>query len=192
MGTKSVLLGPRPRDQLRQGLERFAKWPMMSVHFWGEPVKPEEDSKWELYVRNGGGQPATLFDFQLSFYGTETDPQPGKPIKLSEQKPIDLKPEEHADDTEVTTFRPKFDASVDLLSFLAQAEEANDEDQDEDEEDLAPRKNTNPSEDNDSQSKSNEQAEEFDPSLFGTPVDFDIPEDIQEIIANESNKPVES
>jgi len=37
-GTTSVLLGARPFDDIRTGLGLFKKWPMMSVHFWGEPV----------------------------------------------------------------------------------------------------------------------------------------------------------
>ena len=36
--TVSILLAPRPFDDIRTGLDLFEKWPMMSVHFWSEPV----------------------------------------------------------------------------------------------------------------------------------------------------------
>ena len=31
-------MAPRPFDDIRTGLDLFEKWPMMSVHFWSEPV----------------------------------------------------------------------------------------------------------------------------------------------------------
>ena len=40
--TVSILLAPRPFDDIRTGLDLFEKWPMMSVHFWSEPVVTEE------------------------------------------------------------------------------------------------------------------------------------------------------
>ena len=78
MGTKSQLLGPRPFDDIKTGFSLFGKWPMMSVHFWGEnPV-----GKWTLVVKNQGDSGrATLHDWHVIFYGTETDPQPGSPIQ---------------------------------------------------------------------------------------------------------------
>ena len=39
--TVSILLAPRPFDDIRTGLDLFEKWPMMSVHFWSEPVVTE-------------------------------------------------------------------------------------------------------------------------------------------------------
>ncbi|TRY70805.1 hypothetical protein TCAL_01234 [Tigriopus californicus] len=78
MGTESVLLAPRPKDRIRSGLDLFSKWPMMSVHFWGESVLDTDTSSsdWTLLIRNTGDRESTLNDFQISFYGTETDPQP--------------------------------------------------------------------------------------------------------------------
>lgn len=78
MGTNSQLLGPRPFDELRTGFSLFGKWPMMSVHFWGEnPV-----GKWTLKIKNQGDTGrATLHDWNVIFYGTAVDPQPGSPIK---------------------------------------------------------------------------------------------------------------
>ena len=78
MGTTSELLGRRPFDDIRTGFSLFGKWPMMSVHFWGEnPV-----GKWTLVVKNQGDTGrATLHDWHVVFYGTKVDPQPGSPIK---------------------------------------------------------------------------------------------------------------
>ena len=56
----------------------------MSVHFWGESVVPESgEGKWILSVMNGGDRPAVLNDFQITFYGTQTDPQPGLPLNTA-------------------------------------------------------------------------------------------------------------
>ena len=85
--TVSVLLAPRPFDDIRTGLDLFAKWPMMSVHFWGEPVSKEDNGKWFLFVRNGGDRPAVLNDFQITFHGTREDPQPGKPVVVESKRP---------------------------------------------------------------------------------------------------------
>ncbi len=67
--TVSVLLAPRPFDDIRTGLGLFKKWPMMSVHFWGEPVvqahEGKEDDTWYLLIKNGGDRPAVLHDFQV-------------------------------------------------------------------------------------------------------------------------------
>ncbi len=72
--TVSVLLAPRPKDDIRTGLGLFKRWPMMSVHFWGEPVASvevsstsfDEDATWYLLIRNGGDRPAVLHDFQVT------------------------------------------------------------------------------------------------------------------------------
>ncbi len=79
--TTSILLDPRPFDDIRTGLDLFSTWPMMSVHFWGESVERKEDAKWELVVNNEGDRAATLRDFQFTFHGTSEDPQPGVPIR---------------------------------------------------------------------------------------------------------------
>jgi len=75
-GTTSTLLGFRPADQVYGGFGLFNKWPMMSVHFWGEnPV-----GNWTLTVVNrspDAEDSAELFDWTLKFYGTSKDPQPG-------------------------------------------------------------------------------------------------------------------
>lgn len=75
-GTTSTLLGFRPADQIYGGFSLFNKWPMMSVHFWGEnPV-----GNWTLTVVNRSPDAednAELFDWTLKFYGTREDPQPG-------------------------------------------------------------------------------------------------------------------
>ena len=79
-GTESVLLGPRPEDTIRTGFSLFSSWPMMSVHFWGEPViVPDAGGVWTLTVDNRGDKPCVLNDWQIRFYGTETDPQPNTP-----------------------------------------------------------------------------------------------------------------
>merc|ERR1712141_799860 len=76
-GTQSVLLGPRPEDQIRTGFSLFKTWPMMSVHYWGEPVvDPYVGGVWTLTIDNRGDKPCVLNDWQIRFYGTETDPQP--------------------------------------------------------------------------------------------------------------------
>ena len=51
---------------------------MMSVHYWGEEVASSNGSVWKLLIQNTGDSPATLKHWSLTFYGTATDPQPGK------------------------------------------------------------------------------------------------------------------
>jgi len=83
-GTESTLLGPRPKDSTATGLEKFSKWPMMSLHFWGKPVVSKiYGSVWTLTIKNIGSSPCTLNDWGLTFYGTSRDPQPGTSIKPS-------------------------------------------------------------------------------------------------------------
>ena len=87
MGTTSELLGFRPFDDLRTGFSLFGKWPMMSVHFWGEnPV-----GKWKLVIKNKGESgKAILHDWYVILYGTSSDPQPDSPLKpnYNEATPI--------------------------------------------------------------------------------------------------------
>ena len=54
----------------------------MSVHFWGESCNSDADgSEWTLVINNAGDKPAILNDWQLVFYGTEVDPQPGVALR---------------------------------------------------------------------------------------------------------------
>ena len=123
--TVSTLLAPRPFDDIRTGLGLFKTWPMMSVHFWGESVAEandanddELDATWYLLVKNGGDRPAVVHDaqastpsllkafciyekknsniFQMTFYGTSEDPQPGVPIKIVRKEPEKRKQPEAA------------------------------------------------------------------------------------------------
>ena len=57
-GTTSTLLAPRPFDEFRTGFSLFRNWPMMSVHFWGEPVlNPELGGNWTMIIGNNGDKP---------------------------------------------------------------------------------------------------------------------------------------
>ena len=78
-------MGPRYKDTTATGLEEFSKWPMMSLHFWAEPVVSQTlGSMWtSLTVKNSGSSPCTLNDLGLTFFGTSRDPQPGTSIKPS-------------------------------------------------------------------------------------------------------------
>ncbi|XP_057324467.1 furin-like protease 1 isoform X2 [Microplitis mediator] len=64
-GTKSTLLAKRPHDNSKTG---FQQWPFMSVHTWGE--RPH--GTWKLEVHNEGRYVASLTEWGLVFYGTET------------------------------------------------------------------------------------------------------------------------
>ena len=82
LGTVSILLGPRPKDTIPTGFSKFSQWPMMSIHFWGEPVvSPTFGGVWTLTVKNSGSRPCILNDWGLTFYGTSEDPQPGVSIR---------------------------------------------------------------------------------------------------------------
>ena len=77
-------MGPRSKDTTATGLEEFSNWPMMSLHFWDEPVVSQTlGSMWTLTVKNSGSSPCTLNELGLTFYGTSSDPQPGASIKPS-------------------------------------------------------------------------------------------------------------
>ena len=74
-GTRSTLLSRRHLDEERTGFQKFASWPMMSVHFWGEPVLDTYSSgKWTLTIHNNGDKPCTMNDWNLIFYGTAVQP----------------------------------------------------------------------------------------------------------------------
>lgn len=71
-GTSSVLLPARPRDDFRNG---FQKWPFMSVQQWGE----NPQGLWTLTIANVGSElnTGTFHDWSLTMYGTDTKPQAG-------------------------------------------------------------------------------------------------------------------
>ena len=124
-GTQSVLLGPRPEDQIRTGFSLFKTWPMMSVHYWGEPVVvPEVGGVWTLTIDNRGDKPCVLNDWQIRFYGTETDPQPDtvnevpetveeevnfEDIPTEEDTIVEITPDEYEESEDTTAFTEDFE-----------------------------------------------------------------------------------
>lgn len=61
----------------------------MSVHFWGESVSSSDlGGEWSLTISNLGDKPCILNDWQLVFYGTNSDPQPGVPLRPTEETPL--------------------------------------------------------------------------------------------------------
>jgi len=113
-GTTSTLLAPRPFDEFRTGFSLFRNWPMMSVHFWGEPVlNPELGGDWTMIIGNNGDKPCVLNDWQLSFYGTAFDPQPGVPVV---QPPVLVDVAEDDDAEDVGDDEPL--NSVDDVEFI--------------------------------------------------------------------------
>merc|ERR1712047_232662 len=92
-------------DQIRTGFSLFKTWPMMSVHYWGEPVVvPDVGGVWTLTIDNRGDRPCVLNDWQIRFYGTETDPQPNTPETETEEE-------------ETTTFADEYEESEDTTAF---------------------------------------------------------------------------
>ena len=119
-GTQSVLLGPRPEDQIRTGFSLFKTWPMMSVHYWGEPVVvPDVGGVWTLTIDNRGDKPCVLNDWQIRFYGTETDPQPNTPETETEEEETttfeDIPTDE--EDTIVEISADEYEESEDTTAF---------------------------------------------------------------------------
>ena len=124
-GTQSVLLGPRPEDQIRTGFSLFKTWPMMSVHYWGEPVVvPDVGGVWTLTIDNRGDKPCVLNDWQIRFYGTETDPQPDtvnevpetveeevnfEDIPTEEDTIVEITPDEYEESEDTTVFTEDFE-----------------------------------------------------------------------------------
>ena len=124
-GTQSVLLGPRPEDQIRTGFSLFKTWPMMSVHYWGEPVVvPDVGGIWTLTIDNRGDKPCVLNDWQIRFYGTETDPQPDtvnevpetveeevnfEDIPTEEDTIVEITPDEYEESEDTTVFTEDFE-----------------------------------------------------------------------------------
>jgi len=104
-GTVSNLLGFRPADGDRTGLKSFNKWPLMSVHYWGEnPV-----GKWKLTITNKGREDAAFVGWTLKFYGTQTDPQPDKQLLQHRQVNSEgrLKPKQPDQDVSETSDEPE-------------------------------------------------------------------------------------
>ncbi|MFH4975758.1 hypothetical protein AB6A40_002467 [Gnathostoma spinigerum] len=72
MGTRSVLLPPRPNDYNSNG---FHKWPFLSVQTWGEDPR----GVWTLMVESVSANPnigGTFHDWTLLLYGTDQPAQP--------------------------------------------------------------------------------------------------------------------
>ncbi|CAH0562213.1 unnamed protein product [Brassicogethes aeneus] len=67
MGTKVTLLANRLHDNSRSG---FTFWPFMSVHSWGENPK----GQWLLEIHNDGRLLAEFRNWNMTFYGTVTEP----------------------------------------------------------------------------------------------------------------------
>jgi len=80
-GTVSKVMEIRDEDKGRD----FAKWPFMSVHFWGE----NPAGQWRFQITDGctevaddrSLEPAVLGDHFLVLYGTEEEPQIAKMLK---------------------------------------------------------------------------------------------------------------
>jgi subtilisin-like proprotein convertase family protein len=68
--TKSILLTNRPADN-DTDTSGFMKWPMSTVHFWGESVVSGSSSNWQLIVGNAAATAVQLEDWSLIFHGTE-------------------------------------------------------------------------------------------------------------------------
>ncbi|KAL3072708.1 hypothetical protein niasHS_017682 [Heterodera schachtii] len=72
MGTRSVLLPPRPQDFNQNG---FHKWPFLTVQMWGEDPR----GVWTLLVESISNNPnigGIFSDWALLLYGTEEPAQP--------------------------------------------------------------------------------------------------------------------
>uniref|UniRef100_A0A914GRG9 Tubulin-specific chaperone D n=1 Tax=Globodera rostochiensis TaxID=31243 RepID=A0A914GRG9_GLORO len=72
MGTRSVLLPPRPQDFNQNG---FHKWPFLTVQMWGEDPR----GVWTLMVESISNNPnigGMFSDWALLLYGTEEPAQP--------------------------------------------------------------------------------------------------------------------
>eukprot|EP00061_Rhincodon_typus_P008425 g31019.t1 len=70
MGTKSILLSRRPRDD--DSKVGFDKWPFMTTHTWGEDPR----GTWILEVGFVGGteQKGVLKEWTLMLHGTQSAP----------------------------------------------------------------------------------------------------------------------
>ncbi|KAH7722272.1 endoprotease bli-4 [Aphelenchoides avenae] len=75
MGTRSVLLPPRPQDFNQNG---FHKWPFLTVQAWGEDPR----GTWTLMVESVTNNPkltGMFSDWSLLLYGTQDPAQPTDP-----------------------------------------------------------------------------------------------------------------
>lgn len=70
MGTKSILLSCRPRDD--DAKVGFDKWPFMTTHTWGEDPR----GTWVLEVGFQGDEPqkGALKEWTLMLHGTQSAP----------------------------------------------------------------------------------------------------------------------
>ena len=75
MGTRAVLLPPRPQDYNQNG---FHKWPFLSVQSWGEDPR----GTWTLMIESVASNPKTtgsFSDWTLILYGTAEPAQSSDP-----------------------------------------------------------------------------------------------------------------
>jgi subtilisin family serine protease/subtilisin-like proprotein convertase family protein len=84
-GTETVLLPPRPRDNTTGLFER--RWPLLSVHTWGE----DAHGVWTVTVENVGAQQpgdnhGTFDGWSLIVHGTDVPAQPSDPERSMPQK----------------------------------------------------------------------------------------------------------
>jgi len=82
MGTRSLILPKRPKDQSGEG---FKRWPFMTVQLWGEMAQGE----WKLVVASSD-QMVRLEDFNLIIHGTKEKPIEYENL-LNMRSVIDLK-----------------------------------------------------------------------------------------------------
>ena len=79
-GTKSQIMRQRPLDDKLAEYQKFKTWPMMTVHFWDEPVSiSASNSKWtfdwEINLDQAIGEDTTInfLNWILIFHGTDED-----------------------------------------------------------------------------------------------------------------------
>ncbi|KAK7901860.1 hypothetical protein WMY93_018629 [Mugilogobius chulae] len=90
MGTKSILLSRRPRDD--DSKVGFDKWPFMTTHTWGEDPR----GTWELEVGFRGDEPqrGVLKEWTLMLHGTQSAPYIDQKVRDYQSKLAMSKKEE--------------------------------------------------------------------------------------------------
>ncbi|NWZ07850.1 NEC2 convertase, partial [Agelaius phoeniceus] len=90
MGTKSILLSRRPRDD--DSKVGFDKWPFMTTHTWGEDPR----GTWALEIGFVGSQPqrGVLKEWTLMLHGTQSAPYIDQIVKDYQSKLAMSKKEE--------------------------------------------------------------------------------------------------